>query len=66
MQTIISFWRSIVGEAVDYFTFGTYNQPQWNYGDLLEYMFAGLAVILVIALVFRLLFTIVGFFSPKR
>ena len=66
MQNIISFWRSIVGDAVDYFTIGSSSSPLWNYGELLEYMFAGLAVILVIALVFRLLFTIVGFFSPKR
>ena len=50
MQNIISFWRSIVGDAVDYFTIGSSSSPQWNYGELLEYMFAGLAVILVIAL----------------
>jgi|GEM_PF-5819417 hypothetical protein len=66
MQNIVTFWRSIVGDAVEYFTIGSSNSPQWNYGSLLEYMFAGLAAILVIALVFRLLFTIVGFFSPKR
>lgn len=64
MSTIINFWRAIIGDPVD--PIGGSYQNSWDYGELLEYMLAGLAAILVIALVFRLLFTIVGFFSPKR
>lgn len=65
MDTIISFWRSIIGQPVEPISTGNYNYS-WDYGEILEYMFAGLAVLVVIGLVFRLLFTIIGFFSPKR
>lgn len=57
MDTILEIWQSIVGEAPSYFTIGSSNSIQWNYGELLEYAFVCIATIFVIALVFKLLFT---------
>lgn len=56
MDTILEIWQSIVGEAPTYTSSGNYNQI-WDYGELLEYAFVCIATIFVIALVFKLLFT---------
>lgn len=67
MDKLLELWRSIVGTAPDYFTYGNYSNPQWHYGQLLEYAFVCLAAIIVIILVFRFLFMLAGsIFGNKR
>ena len=66
MNTLIEIWRSIVGAPVDYFTVGSSNSIQWHYGHLLEYCFVALAAIIVIALVFRFIFMLIGLFGHKH
>lgn len=58
MKTILEIWQSIVGEAPNYFTMGNSSSPQWHYGDLLEYAFVCIATIFIIALIFKLIFTL--------
>lgn len=57
MNTILEIWQSIVGEAPTYFTSGNNYSIQWHYGELLEYAFVCIATIFVIALIFKLIFT---------
>lgn len=59
---ILEYWRDIVGNAVNYFTVGTGNNIQWHYGNLLEYSFVSIAVLLVIILTFKLLFSFIRLF----
>ena len=62
---IIEFWRSIVGDAVQYFTTGSNYSLQWHYGELLEYTFVSLAVLLVICLTFKFMFSFVKLFFKQ-
>ena len=59
---ILEYWRDIVGNAVNYFTVGTGNNIQWHYGNLLEYSFVSIAVLLVIILTYKLLFSFIRLF----
>lgn len=57
-QTIIEIWREIVGLPPDYFTVGSSNSIQWNYGELLEYGFVCILCILAINLFFKMFFAL--------
>lgn len=59
MSTILSLMESIIGKAPDYFTVGNSSSPQWDYGALLEYSFAGILMILSIAFVYKLFISLV-------
>lgn len=60
MRTILEIWQSIVGEAPDYFTIGQSNSVQWHYGELLEYAFVCIVTVFIVALIFKLLFTVIS------
>lgn len=67
MDKLLELWRAIVGDAPNYFTYGNYSNPQWHYGNILEYCFVSLAAIIVIILVFRLIFMLASsVFGKKR
>ncbi len=57
MQTIIEALRSILGEADFYKVLegSSYNNPSWDYSAMIEYMFAGTVLCIVISWVFRLI-----------
>lgn len=65
MDTLLEFWRSLVGSAPEYVTNGNYS-GSWDYGAMLEYAFAGIACLLVIVLIFKLLFKIIGLIGRKE
>lgn len=54
MDTIVNVLKNVIGEAPDYFTIGNSSTPQWDYGALLEYAFAGVLLILSLAFVYKL------------
>lgn len=54
MQPILNFLSSIIGDPPDYFTVGAGNTPQWHYGNLMEYFFAGLLVVLCVSYIFKI------------
>ena len=55
MQSLINVLREIIVDAPDYFTTGQSSTPQWDYGALLEYVFAGLLLILTVSFVYKIL-----------
>lgn len=55
MQSLISVLRSVIGNPPDYFTIGQSSSPQWDYGLLLEYAFAGILLVLTISFVYKIL-----------
>ena len=55
METLLNLLRDIIGEAPDYFTTGQSLSPQWDYGALLEYAYAGLLLILTVSFVYKIL-----------
>lgn len=59
METILEIWRSIVGEAPTYTSSGNYSQI-WDYGELIEYAFVCIVTVFIVALIFKLLFTIIS------
>ena len=59
MQMLINVLREIIGEAPDYFTTGQSLTPQWDYGALLEYVFAGLLLILTVSFVYKIFINLV-------
>lgn len=65
MQLFLDFWRSLVGTAPEYVQNGNYS-GSWDYGAMLEYAFAGIACLLVIILLFKLLFKIIGLIGRKE
>lgn len=65
MDTFIELVRNVLGSAVDYFTVGQSMSPQWHYGNLLEYAFSGMVMILAFVMAYKLLITMLGFFARK-
>ena len=63
---LLDLWEQIVGVCPTYFTQGTSSSIQWHYGELLQYCFVSLTAIICIAMVFRLIFTIMGLFGHKH
>lgn len=52
MGTLIEALRQIIGEPEFYITNGSYS-GSWNYGAMIEYMIAGLIVLVCVASVFK-------------
>ena len=65
-MTFLQIVRALLGVAPNYFTVGTSTTPQWHYGNLLEYFFAGMAFLMVIIFTFKFLNRIVDFISSRQ
>lgn len=55
MDTIIEYLRQFIGTPDFYKQMGTMSNYTWDYGAMIEYIFAGLLVLIVVANVFRFL-----------
>lgn len=55
MQTILSFMESVIGAPPDYFTVGVGNQIQWHYGNLIEYFFAGMVLLVSLSTLYKII-----------
>ena len=54
MQTLIEYLRQIIGTPDFYIESGNYSST-WDYGAMLEYIFCGIILCIIIAGVFKLL-----------
>lgn len=54
MQTIIDAMREFIGTSDFYIENGNYSGT-WDYGAMIEYVFAGLILLVVVASVFKFL-----------
>ncbi len=53
METIISVMRRLIGEPDFYVKLGSSTNYSWDYGAMIEYFFAGLILVIVIASVLK-------------
>ncbi len=49
MQTIIEVMRQLIGEPNFYVKLGTSTNYTWDYGAMIEYIFAGLILLITIS-----------------
>lgn len=55
MTTILNALRDIIGEADFYITSGSYS-GSWDYGAMIEYLLAGLVLLVVISNIFKFIY----------
>lgn len=59
MESVMAVIRDIIGNPPTYFQVGSVGALQWNYGELMEYMFAGLLCVISVSYIFRILLKII-------
>lgn len=53
MQTLINALREIVGTPDFYKQMGSQNNYTWDYGAMMEYMLAGMLLLIVVSWIFK-------------
>lgn len=58
MQTLLEALREVIGSADFYIENGNYSGT-WNYGSMIEYLLAGLILLVVVSSVFKFILNVV-------
>lgn len=60
MEYLIEKMRDVLGTPEFYVQLGSSNNYSWDYGAMLEYMFSGILLCIVVASVFKILSKVFG------